>query len=232
MKIDYRDVVFTSLGLLFTLGLTLAAMGLAAPFLERLSGRLYPLAYAIAFLLAYGVIAASYLRLLTHLYPFQEGVYPFEHAQFTLWKHCAMIGELSKTALGPLNLSMTRILYYRLLGARVGSNVAIGTVNITDPLLTRLEDFSTLGDGSTLAAHTITLDRFMVRRVHVGRGATVGIGSVVMPGVVIGDNAVIAALSRVNPGMTVPPSELWDGIPAVKIKAIQPWAQKSADPPE
>jgi acetyltransferase-like isoleucine patch superfamily enzyme len=222
MKTDYRDVLFTTLALLFTFALSLAVMAAAAPFLERLSGRLYPLIFGIALLLVYGVVAASYLRLLTRLYPFQEGVYAFEHSQFTLWKHCAMIGELAKTALTPLNLAMTRILYYRLLGARVGDHVAIGTVNITDPLLTRLDDFATIGDGSTLAAHAITLNRFMVRPVRVGRGATVGIGSVVMPGADIGDHAVVAALSRINPGTIVPPGEFWDGIPAVKVRDISP----------
>jgi len=221
MKIDYRDVVFSTLALLLNLGITLALLAPAAP-LERLTGRLYPLALALVFLLAYGLVAATYLRLLTRLYPFREGSYSFGDPQFTLWKHCAMVGGLARAALSPLNLAMSRVLLYRLLGAEVGTHVVIGKTNITDPRLTCLDDLCTVGDGSILAAHAITLDRFMIRPLRVGRGATVGGGAVLLPGSDIGAGSVVAALSRVNPGTAVPLGALWDGIPAVRIRDLRP----------
>lgn len=222
MKIDYRDIVFTTLALLLTLGLTLGLLHGMAPGVAWLFGNLYPLGYLLAFLLLYGSITALYLRLLTRFYPFHEGVYDMDHPQFTLWKHCSLMGELSKASLGILSLSLSRILYYRLLGTKVGANVAIGKVNITDPLLTELADFSIIGDGSNLIAHALTFDRLILRRIHIGQGATVGVHTVIMPGVEIGEHSIIAALSRVNPGTHVPAREFWEGVPAGKVKDLPP----------
>ena len=232
MKIDHWDVLWASLGLLLTLGFTLAGMYFLDPLLTRGFGRLYPLGYGMGFLLSYGVIAAAYLRIVTRLYPFREGVYGFDHPQFTLWKHCSLIGDLAKAALGPLNSSMTRVVYYRLLGVRIGANVAIGRVNITDPLLTLLEDFTVVGDGAILGAHSITFDRFALQRIRIARGATVGASCIITPGVEVGENSVVAALSRVNNGTKIAPGEFWDGIPAVKVKDIRPSRWKLKDPPE
>lgn len=220
MKIDYRDIVFTTLALLLTLTLTLGLLHWTAPGLARLFGNLYPLGYLLAFLLIHGASTTLYLRILTQVYPLRDGVYDMNHPQFTLWKHCSLIGELGKASLGILSLSPSRVLYYRLLGAKVGANVAIGKANITDPLLTELADFSIIGDGSSLIAHALTFDRFVLRRVRVGAAATVGVHAVIMPGVEIGEKAIIAALSRVNPDTRVPAREFWDGIPARKVKDL------------
>jgi acetyltransferase-like isoleucine patch superfamily enzyme len=222
MKIDYKDVLFTSLGLLLTLGLTGWVMHFLAPPLARGFGALYALGYGIALLLVYGNVAAAYLRVLTRFYPFREGVYDFDHPQFTLWKHCILIGELAKVGLGPLNLAMTRVLYYRLLGVKIGANVALGRINITDPMLTVFEDFAAVGDGAILGAHSITSDRFALQAIRVARGGTIGAACAIAPGVVVGENAVVAALSRVNNGTKIPPGEFWDGIPAVKVRDVRP----------
>lgn len=47
--------------------------------------------------------------------------------------------------------------------------------------------------------------------------AKIGANSVVMPDVVIGENATIGALSFVSHGTRIPANEIWAGIPAVKI---------------
>jgi acetyltransferase-like isoleucine patch superfamily enzyme len=43
-----------------------------------------------------------------------------------------------------------------------------------------------------------------------------------MPGADIGDGAVVTAGSVVTMNTVVPPNELWGGIPAKKIKDLQP----------
>lgn len=54
--------------------------------------------------------------------------------------------------------------------------------------------------------------------VEIGKNVWTGAGCVILPGTVIGDNSVIAAGSVVRG--TVPPGELWGGVPARKIKTI------------
>ena len=45
-----------------------------------------------------------------------------------------------------------------------------------DPRLTVLEDNCILGEGSIVTSHTMVSDRFILRQVRVGKGATVGVG--------------------------------------------------------
>lgn len=52
--------------------------------------------------------------------------------------------------------------------------------------------------------------------VHVKRNATLFCGAIVLPGVTIGEGAVIAAGAVVN--RDVPDGEMWGGVPARKIK--------------
>lgn len=54
--------------------------------------------------------------------------------------------------------------------------------------------------------------------VEIGRNVWTGAGCVILPGTIIGDNSVIAAGSVVRG--TIPPGELWGGVPARKIKTI------------
>ena len=54
--------------------------------------------------------------------------------------------------------------------------------------------------------------------VEIGKNVWTGASCVILPGTVIGDNSVIAAGSVVRG--TIPPGELWGGVPARKIKTI------------
>ena len=54
--------------------------------------------------------------------------------------------------------------------------------------------------------------------VHIGRNAWIGVGAIILPGVTIGDNAVVAAGSVVT--KDVAPNTIVGGNPAKFIKAI------------
>lgn len=62
--------------------------------------------------------------------------------------------------------------------------------------------------------------------VFIGDNVWIGANSVVLPGCRIGDNAVIGAGSVVT--SDIPPNELWAGVPARKIKALEPDVSQSA----
>lgn len=53
--------------------------------------------------------------------------------------------------------------------------------------------------------------------VTLEKGSCVGAGSVVMPGVHIGEGAIVGALSFVRYGTRIPANETWVGIPANNI---------------
>jgi acetyltransferase-like isoleucine patch superfamily enzyme len=53
--------------------------------------------------------------------------------------------------------------------------------------------------------------------VIVEAGAVVGARSVLMPGVVVGANSTVKAMSHVTMNTVIPPNEVWGGIPARKM---------------
>ncbi len=56
---------------------------------------------------------------------------------------------------------------------------------------------------------------------HIGRNAMVGMNSVAMDGVVVGEAAFIAAMSFVKAGTEIPPRSLAQGIPAKVVRALR-----------
>lgn len=171
----------------------------------------------VLLLLAYGGLTAMLLAVISIWLPLREGDYAIGHPQFTLWKVQHVVGELGKMALLPFFPVFTRPAFYALFGARIGTHVAIAG-KILDPRMTVLEDNCVLGEGCIVTSHTMVQDRFILRVVHVGKGATVGVGSIVMPGVKIGPGAVILPGSVLRAGTEVPTGETWGGIPAARIR--------------
>jgi acetyltransferase-like isoleucine patch superfamily enzyme len=57
--------------------------------------------------------------------------------------------------------------------------------------------------------------------VKIGRRVTIGLMSVVFPGVTIGDDAVIASHAVLLKGTQVGPGEIWGGVPARKIGDVK-----------
>lgn len=56
------------------------------------------------------------------------------------------------------------------------------------------------------------------REIIIGKNVWIGAGSVILPGVTIGDNSIIGALSLVN--KDIPGNEIWAGNPAKFVKRI------------
>ncbi|MBI4176666.1 MAG: hypothetical protein HY518_05650, partial [Candidatus Aenigmarchaeota archaeon] len=90
---------------------------------------------------------------------------------------------------------------YRLIGVSIGRNVSIANDSIIDPMFPELiviEDNAIIGWGTKLFTHEITLDTFRIGSIIVRKNSMVGEFSVVRPGVTIGRNSMVAAMSFVN----------------------------------
>ncbi len=105
-------------------------------------------------------------------------------------------------------------------GARIGNNVTIKNgVQVWDDI--ELED-----DVMVCSNVTFTNDRYprshnkdwKCLKTKVCKGATIGAGAVILPGITIGERAFIAAGSVVT--KDVPAGELWMGSPACFQKKV------------
>lgn len=119
--------------------------------------------------------------------------------------------------------SSLRVFFHRLRGVRIGSDVEIGYFAIignVDPSRIVIKDGATITARCTLLEHDNGLHYSRGGDVKagvttIGKRAFIGIGSVVLPGVTVGDGALVGALSLVN--RDVPDGAIVGGVPARSI---------------
>ena len=113
------------------------------------------------------------------------------------------------------------ILFYRLMGMKIGKGVQLNTTNVSDPALIEIEDYATIGGSATIVAHYGQSGYLVLAPVKIGKGVTVGLRATVMGGVEIGEYAKILPNSLLLPKTVVPPGETWGGVPAQKMDLSQ-----------
>ncbi len=121
------------------------------------------------------------------------------------------------------SLRLKNILY-RLIGIKVGRGASVGLMAMMDvffPQYISIGENTVIGYNATLLAHEFLVHEFRLGRVEIGANVMIGANSTVLPGVKIGDGAVIGAGSLVN--RDIPPGALACGVPArVKRKFYRP----------
>jgi len=112
------------------------------------------------------------------------------------------------------SLTLKRILL-RCLGMKVGKNAALGLgvqFDIFFPELIELGENCILGYGATVLAHEFLIEELRTGNVTIGRNVMIGANSTILPGVRIGDEAVVSACSLVN--KDIPAKAFVGGVPA------------------
>jgi len=120
-----------------------------------------------------------------------------------------------------------RAALHRIRGAKVAKRVYIGSevhIDHAYPHLVQVDDDVSICTGTIILAHDVS-PKFLwpylsskTAEVRVKRGAYIGVRAVILPGVTIGEGAVVAAGAVVT--KDVPPYTVVGGIPAKKIKKI------------
>jgi acetyltransferase-like isoleucine patch superfamily enzyme len=144
----------------------------------------------------------------------------------TDWKlaHWLLLNGLLMTAwlffLQFTRVSRINVIFYRLLGMKVGRKVLIDSVHLYDVDLIEIGDGASIGGDAVIMAHALEAAHVYFKRVRIGAGAAIGMGTIVLPGADIGAGAVIGAQSLVTKNMVIPPNTIWGGVPARKIKDV------------
>lgn len=214
MKTSFLDFLLVSICVLFLVGLSGATVS-TLPF----NGSYAALIDLAVFLLAYGIYTMLLLSILRKFCPYPEGRFSMASSAFIYWKLNAVLVDLATKALNPFNTVFTQALIHAGFGAHIGCNVAIAGVLRDHPLL-NIGVRVTIGQNSVMTAHAITRDTIIIKRICIGNGAVVGINCVLMPGVELGENAILAPGAVATVDTKIPANELWGGIPARKLKNL------------
>jgi acetyltransferase-like isoleucine patch superfamily enzyme len=120
-----------------------------------------------------------------------------------------------------------RTSFHRLKGVHIGRKVEIGYMVLIDnrrPELVTIEDRVTITTMCVVIAHDLSRHfnegKEIIGEVRIKRGAFIGMNSTIMPGVTIGEGAVVAAGSVVT--HDVEPYTIVGGVPAKKIRDYFP----------
>ena len=121
------------------------------------------------------------------------------------------------------------IKYYRKLGAKIGTGNSFYNVNIDygHAFLVSIGDNNTLTNCSILTHDASTyklLGKSRVADVIIGNNCFVGKGSIILPGVHVGDNVIVAAGSVVS--SNIPADVVIAGNPARIIKSRKDFDEK------
>ena len=126
----------------------------------------------------------------------------------------------------------------RWRGVKVGKHVFLGGGNVLDrarPDLITIEDYVSLAGNVNILTHSNPTEPIReilgeaatkIAPVHIKRGAWIAVSVVILPGVTIGENSIVAAGSVVLQQTIIEPNSIYAGVPAKRIKAIDPKQSK------
>ena len=101
---------------------------------------------------------------------------------------------------------------------KLGENVEIGSFTMVDARNgVKIEDDVMIGFGCVILSYSAIDNKS--GQVVLRKGCKIGSNSVIMPGVEIGERAVIGGNSFVN--RNIPPDEVWIGSPAKFYKKVE-----------
>jgi carbonic anhydrase/acetyltransferase-like protein (isoleucine patch superfamily) len=167
------------------------------------------------------------LKLLRTFFPFKPGTFNSnEHeVEIYLWKLQAFlyVMNLSPLTVNALLPTFLRQWFYQILGAKIGPGIVSIGGRIMEPSLVSIGPNAIVGDDVLILPHALSVgatEVLILAPIRIERGAVVGARSLVMPGVTIGENSMIKAMSLVTRNTRVPAGEIWGGIPARKLADV------------
>lgn len=139
-------------------------------------------------------------------------VRPYRGAWYSLeaipwYYHNALTYLVRYTILDFLTPSPLNILFFKMMGMKIGRNVVINTSNISDPCLIQLDDYVTIGGSAFMMAHYGMKGYLVIDKLHLKKGAMVGLGAKLLGGVTIEEKATVLPNSAVLPKTIVAAGE-------------------------
>jgi len=144
----------------------------------------------------------------------EAGRYPLWGVTYFRWWLASRFAELPDIYL--LTSTPWMALYLRALGARVGRDVMIDTVNIGAPELLTVEDGAGIGTFVNIENVRVEGGELLVGPVRLKGESIVESYAVLENDTEVGDHAQLCGQSALGAGEKIPDGEIWDGAPARK----------------
>ncbi|MBI3925616.1 MAG: hypothetical protein HY319_08760 [Armatimonadetes bacterium] len=179
--------------------LLLASLGLGATYFL----------YGMSLLL---VTAGLYRALGLRVHPGEYAYFSVESLKWVLGSSLHLVVKV--TFMDFLVLSPWLTIYFRWMGARLGNGVLINSKYVHDVCLLEVGAGTVIGGEAVISCHAAEKGKLILKPVRIGNRCLIGQRSILMPGVEIGDGAVVGAQALVLKDQKIPAGETWVGIPA------------------
>ncbi|MGI6145072.1 MAG: acyltransferase [Clostridia bacterium] len=155
------------------------------------------------------------------IYPVKEGTNSLQY-----WtKFCSPLKVIKNFIIIQIcryspSLKLKSFLARHFLRMQIGQSVSWGLMAMVDifwPEKISIGDNCILGYNCTLLCHEFLIKELRVGKIQIGADVMIGANTTILPGVTIGDKAVIAAGSLVN--RDVQPGEFVGGVPIRTLQA-------------
>ncbi|UUZ82730.1 acyltransferase [Paenibacillus sp. P26] len=136
----------------------------------------------------------------------------------TPWKAVRNFIFIQITRYAP-SLPLKRWIYRHVLGMKVGEHASFALMVMVDvffPERIEVGENSIIGYNSTILTHEYLIKEYRIGTVRIGSNVMIGANSTILPGVTIGDHAVVGAGSVVH--KDVAPYSFVAGNPSRVIK--------------
>lgn len=101
----------------------------------------------------------------------------------------------------PLN-----VLFYRMMGMKIGKGCVINSSNISDPCMITLGEYVTVGGSAHILAHYGQKGYLVIAPVVIGKGSNIGLKASIMGGAKLGEFVIVKPHAAV-----LPRTEIADG---------------------
>jgi Hexapeptide repeat of succinyl-transferase len=157
--------------------------------------------------LIYGLTLIFVVPFVNFLLPFR--VKPFRGIYYSLpaipwYVHNALTYIVRYTFLEFITPSPLNLLYFRMMGMKIGKGCVINSSNISDPCMISLGDYVTIGGSATIFAHYGQKGYMIISPVRIGDRTTIGLKASVMGGVSVGNDCNIKPHTALLPKTEVP----------------------------
>ena len=142
----------------------------------------------------------------------KEGTCGFQDKELFKWYFLnALVQAVKAFFMDFMLLTPFASLFYRMMGAKLGNNVQINSKNVADISLLEIGDNSVIGGNATVIGHVFERKGLKLKKVKIGANVVVGLNAVIMPGVQIGDGAIVAAGAVVPKDTLIAPRTVYLG---------------------
>ncbi|KAL4198207.1 hypothetical protein AMTRI_Chr03g44740 [Amborella trichopoda] len=143
---------------------------------------------------------------------------------WAMYKLQEMAGKIMATHLrGTIFLNY----WFKVLGAIVGSEVVLDSVDITDPFMVSIGDGAVVAEGAMIQGHEVKGGMVRFGAVRIGQGATIGPYAMIRMGCNVNSGFDVPALQRAEGGAMVVPgkkdqdlTEGFIGTPPTKVSTL------------